>query len=265
IYKNQLQEYTQKVGKRLLIYQSFNEGSENFPKHRAKVLVDGVEYTSKLTHSTKKQAEQEVAKIACESIFHEETEVESFLFLYEDPTLCKSILNEFAINKKMKPTYNMISQAKGQSLVFICHLAFGGKTYIGEEAGNKKLAEHLAARTAIKLLLVPPAQVMYKNQLQEYTQKNVKQLSIYETVNEGFPHAPKFRAKVLVDGYEYESKSTYPTKKEAEQAVAKIAYECIHNKIDARDISLNLSLCVGRQNLLSPVFRLIRNTETEKK
>ncbi|KAL3343542.1 hypothetical protein AABB24_027195 [Solanum stoloniferum] len=89
-----------------------------------------------------------------------------------------------------------------------------------------------------KFTSIPPAQVMYKNQLQEYTQKNVKQLPIYQTVNEGFPHAPKFRAKVLVDGSEYESKSTYPTKKEAEQAVAKIAYECIHNKIDARDISL---------------------------
>ncbi|KAG5616340.1 hypothetical protein H5410_016164, partial [Solanum commersonii] len=120
IYKNQLQEYTQKVGKSLPIYQSFNEGFENFPKHRAK------------------QAEQEVAKIACESIFHEESEVESFLFFYE---------------KKMKPTYNMTSQAKGQSPIFICRLAFGGKTYIGEEAGNKKLAEHLAARIAIKLLL----------------------------------------------------------------------------------------------------------------
>lgn len=79
---------------------------------------------------------------------------------------------------------------------------------------------------------------MYKNQLQEYTQKNVKQLPIYQTVNEGFPHAPKFRSKVLVDGSEYESKSTHPTKKEAEQAAAKIAYECIHNKIDAKDISL---------------------------
>ncbi|KAG5618917.1 hypothetical protein H5410_018741, partial [Solanum commersonii] len=121
----------------------------------------------------------------------------------------------------MKPTYNTRSQAK--------------RPKFSEEA---EVAEHLAARTAIKSLLVPPAQVMYKNQLQEYTQKNVKQLPIYQTVNVGFPHAPKFRAKVLVDGSEYESKSTYPTKKEAEQAVAKIAYECIHNKIDARDISL---------------------------
>ncbi|WMV19958.1 hypothetical protein MTR67_013343 [Solanum verrucosum] len=83
-----------------------------------------------MTDSTKKQVEQEVAKSACESIFHEESEVESFPFLYEDPTLCKSILNEFFIKKKMKSTYNMISQAKGQSPVFICHLAFGGKTYI---------------------------------------------------------------------------------------------------------------------------------------
>ncbi|WMV22145.1 hypothetical protein MTR67_015530, partial [Solanum verrucosum] len=87
IYKNQLQEYTQKARKRLPIYQSFDEGSENFPKHIVKVLVDGVEYTSKLTHSTKKQVEHEVAKIACESIFDEETGVESFPFLYEVLTL----------------------------------------------------------------------------------------------------------------------------------------------------------------------------------
>lgn len=79
---------------------------------------------------------------------------------------------------------------------------------------------------------------MYKNQLQEYTQKNYKQLPIYQTINEGFQHAPKFRSSVLVDGSTYESKSTYPAKKQAEQAIAKIAYECIHKKIDAKDISL---------------------------
>lgn len=85
---------------------------------------------------------------------------------------------------------------------------------------------------------VPPAQVMYKNQLQEYLQKNGKQLPTYITVNEGFTHAPKFRTKVLVDGSEYESKSTYPTKKQSEQAAAKLAYESIHNNVDANDFSL---------------------------
>uniref|UniRef100_A0A3Q7GJ67 DRBM domain-containing protein n=1 Tax=Solanum lycopersicum TaxID=4081 RepID=A0A3Q7GJ67_SOLLC len=117
---------------------------------------------------------------------------------------------------------------------------------------------------------IPPAQVMYKNQLQEYTQKNVKQLPIYQTVNEGFPHAPKFRAKVLVNGSEYESKSTYPTKKEAEQAVAKIAYECIHSEMDARDISLIYKepmLCKSilyefavKRNLDRPIYNT-RHTE----
>ncbi|XP_027770939.1 double-stranded RNA-binding protein 4-like [Solanum pennellii] len=120
------------------------------------------------------------------------------------------------------------------------------------------------------MFAVPPAQVMYKNQLQEYTQKNVKPLPIYQTVNEGFPHAPKFRAKVLVNGSEYESKSTYPTKKEAEQAVAKIAYECIHSEMDARDISLIYKepmLCKSilyefavKRNLDRPIYNT-RHTE----
>ncbi|KAG5617685.1 hypothetical protein H5410_017509 [Solanum commersonii] len=77
----------------------------------------------KLTHLTIKQVDQKAAKVACESIIHQETEVEIFQFLYE---------------KKMKPKYNIRCHAKGQSSVFICHLAFGGKTYIGEEVGNKK-------------------------------------------------------------------------------------------------------------------------------
>ncbi|KAM3380398.1 double-stranded RNA-binding protein 4 isoform X2 [Capsicum galapagoense] len=89
-----------------------------------------------------------------------------------------------------------------------------------------------------KFTPIPPAQVMYKNQLQEYLQKNGKQLPTYITVNEGFTHAPKFRTKVLVDGSEYESKSTHPTKKQSEQAAAKLAYESIHNNVDANDFSL---------------------------
>ncbi|WMV21049.1 hypothetical protein MTR67_014434 [Solanum verrucosum] len=92
----------------------------------------------KLTHSSIKQVDQKAAKVACESIIHQETEVEIFQFLYEDPTLCKSILNKFAIKKKMKPKYNIRCHAKCLSSVFICHLAFGGKTYIGEEVGIRK-------------------------------------------------------------------------------------------------------------------------------
>jgi len=55
-----------------------------------------------------------------------------------DTTLCKYILNEFTFKNKMKPKYNMRCHAKGQSLVFICHLAFGSKTYMGKDVGIRK-------------------------------------------------------------------------------------------------------------------------------
>ncbi|KAM3269402.1 hypothetical protein P3S67_030284 [Capsicum chacoense] len=50
---------------------------------------------------------------------------------------------------------------------------------------------------------VPTVRVMYKNQLQEYTQKLAKQLPSYQTDNEGSPHMPKFRTAILVDVVRY--------------------------------------------------------------
>ncbi|KAL2927137.1 Double-stranded RNA-binding protein 4 [Bienertia sinuspersici] len=41
---------------------------------------------------------------------------------------------------------------------------------------------------------------MFKNKLQEYTQKWGLEFPAYRTSNEGFPHAPKFRSTVFVDG-----------------------------------------------------------------
>ncbi|PHU02082.1 hypothetical protein BC332_27333 [Capsicum chinense] len=57
--------------------------------------------------------------------------------------------------------------------------------------------------TKIRLSKVPKIRVMYKNQLQEYTQKLAKQLPSYQTNSEGSPHMPKFRTIILVDGVRY--------------------------------------------------------------
>ncbi|KAF8378626.1 hypothetical protein HHK36_029975 [Tetracentron sinense] len=72
---------------------------------------------------------------------------------------------------------------------------------------------------------------MYKNRLQEYAQRSSIPLPIYQTINEGFPHAPKFRSTVLVDGAAYKSINTFSQRKAAEQDVAKRALECISKKI----------------------------------
>ncbi|KAK3218426.1 hypothetical protein Dsin_012396 [Dipteronia sinensis] len=73
--------------------------------------------------------------------------------------------------------------------------------------------------------------LMHKNRLQEYAQRSSIALPIYQTVNEGYQHAPRFRATVFVDGETYTSSNTYLHRKAAEQDVAKLALECISKKI----------------------------------
>lgn len=76
-----------------------------------------------------------------------------------------------------------------------------------------------------------PEHLMHKNRLQEYTQRSAIPLPIYQTVNEGFQHAPKFRSTVLVDGATYTSPNTFSHRKAAEQDVARLALEFISKKI----------------------------------
>ncbi|XAR51468.1 hypothetical protein NMG60_11006102 [Bertholletia excelsa] len=76
-----------------------------------------------------------------------------------------------------------------------------------------------------------PQLVMYKNRLQEYAQKSAIPLPVYQTLNEGKPHAPKFRSTVFVDGVYYTSQNTFSNRKAAEQDVAKLALDGITKKI----------------------------------
>ncbi|OVA05827.1 Double-stranded RNA-binding domain [Macleaya cordata] len=82
-----------------------------------------------------------------------------------------------------------------------------------------------------KLLQSLPEHLMHKNRLQEYAQRSAIPLPIYETINEGSQHAPKFRSTVKVDGAVYRSLNTFSHRKEAEQDVAKFAFEYISKKI----------------------------------
>lgn len=66
-------------------------------------------------------------------------------------------------------------------------------------------------------------QRLYKNQLQKYAQKRSLNLPIYSTEREGPPHASRFKCKVTIDGQTYESPDFFPTLKDAEHAVAKVA------------------------------------------
>ncbi|XP_042502794.1 double-stranded RNA-binding protein 4-like [Macadamia integrifolia] len=98
------------------------------------------------------------------------------------------------------------------------------------------MAEASAITTIWKLGL--PEHVSHKNRLQEYTQRSAIPLPVYQTLNEGSSHAPRFRATVLVDGVSYVSSETFSHRKEAEQSVAKYALERILEKIKSEGCPL---------------------------
>lgn len=153
MFKNRLQEYTQRATIPLPVYTTVNEGQQvHAPKFRSTVLVDGESFVSGNTFSVRKAAEQDAARVALESIT-KKIKNESCPLVTEDKLLCKSILHEFAVKMNLeKPIYD-ISRPKGQLPVFKCSVAFNGATYTGETGRTKKEAEQLGARAAILSIL----------------------------------------------------------------------------------------------------------------
>ncbi|KAE9466693.1 hypothetical protein C3L33_01361, partial [Rhododendron williamsianum] len=151
LWKNRLQEYAQRSGLPIPIYQTINEGAQRPPMFRSTVFVDGTYITSPNTFSNRKAAEQDVASVALASLTQKIKE-EGYPIIREDTVFCKSILNEYATKMNLeKPTYTTRStiQPKGLLPVFISSLVFNGVNYTGEVGRNKKEAEQLAARAVI--------------------------------------------------------------------------------------------------------------------
>ncbi|MCL7050468.1 hypothetical protein MKW94_016724 [Papaver nudicaule] len=151
MYKSRLNEFTQKSGIPVPVYEAVNEGLQHLPKFRCTVHVDGVAYTSVNTFRNRKDAEQDASKLALESM-PKKIKDESSAKIYEDTVYCKSILNEFAA-KMTLPTPTYATMQSELSPTFICSLVFDGKTYTGPAGRSKKEAERLAARMAILCLL----------------------------------------------------------------------------------------------------------------
>ncbi|KAI8541938.1 hypothetical protein RHMOL_Rhmol08G0099600 [Rhododendron molle] len=160
LWKNRLQEYAQRSGLPIPIYQTINEGAQRPPMFRSTVFVDGTYITSPNTFSNRKAAEQDVASVALASLTQKIKEegypiIRESLFpfpIIQDTVFCKSILNEYATKMNLeKPTYTTRStiQPKGLLPVFISSLVFNGVNYSGEAGRNKKEAEQLAARAVI--------------------------------------------------------------------------------------------------------------------
>lgn len=83
-----------------------------------------------------------------------------------------------------------------------------------------------------------PEEARWKTRLQEFTQKASIPLPVYETSNEGVPHAPLFQSRVWVDGICFISSNTFSNRKMAEQDAAKLAFICTVQKVKEEGYSL---------------------------
>ncbi|CAL0308944.1 unnamed protein product [Lupinus luteus] len=155
LYKNRLQEFTQKSSIPLPMYQTVNEGTQHVPRFRSTVWVDGKSYTNQVSFLNRKAAEQDAARLALESLPIVIKDEASPLVL-ENTMFSKSIMNEYAtkLNVAM-PTYST-AQIIGVLPVFVSTLVFNGIKYTGDASRNKKEAEQLAARRAILSILDDP-------------------------------------------------------------------------------------------------------------
>ncbi|XP_050211118.1 double-stranded RNA-binding protein 4-like [Mercurialis annua] len=152
MYKNRLQEYTQKLNLALPSYHTVNEGFQHAPKFKATVLVDGQTYESNSVFPQLKQAEQDAAKSALHTI-KGKTKDQWRFDINKDPKWCKSILQEYATKMMLRtPKYTTVQKEKMRP-VFFSRLLFDGKTYSGEVCASKKDAEQFVARVAIQSLV----------------------------------------------------------------------------------------------------------------
>lgn len=159
-YKNRLQEFTQRAKIPLPVYRTVNEGQSHAPKFKSTVVVDGITYASVNAHSSRRAAEQDVAKVALEGISRKinnwvtnKMNEEGFPPIYEEKVICKSILHEFAAKMNLEiPKYNTV-RFEGVLPGFVSSVVFGGVTCTGEACKSKKEAEQCAAREVILSIL----------------------------------------------------------------------------------------------------------------
>ncbi|CAF1218438.1 unnamed protein product [Rotaria magnacalcarata] len=89
----------------------------------------------------------------------------------------------------------------------------------------------------------------WKNNLQEYCQKNQISLPNYRIKTQSGPaHSLKFQVEVEINGYWYPGDERCSSKKEAEQSAAKMALECLLD----RNQSSQASTCISSDEISDP-------------
>lgn len=167
-YKNHLQEWAQRNNQKLPAYDTESKGDRHRLEFRSTVEVGGERFQSARTHSRRKDAEQDAARVAYEILvtktIDDDDHTDVLGLIDQNVMFCKSILHEFAAKTKAgQPTY---SADRPEGLLpmtpFVSSVLFAGNTYTGEAAISKKEAEQKAARAAVKSILATKNTCMHQ-------------------------------------------------------------------------------------------------------
>ncbi|KZV48998.1 hypothetical protein F511_09594 [Dorcoceras hygrometricum] len=139
----------------------------------------------------------------------------------------KNRLQQYAQKKDLSlPVYTCESEGPPHARRFKSRVSFNGKSYeTAEFFPTLKEAEHAAAKIACQMLQIDQIQEasLYKNLLQELTQKRGLLCPTYETIRSGPPHRSVFVSTVEIGSSTFHGDEA-KSKKQAEMNAATVAY-----------------------------------------
>ncbi|XP_031478410.1 double-stranded RNA-binding protein 1-like isoform X2 [Nymphaea colorata] len=204
MFKSRLQEYCHRNSWGLPKYTITKGGPDHNPKFKATVVVNGVAYEVQGFHKSSKDAQNEAARVAFESLIDADRSS-------SDEDLAKW----------------QIKSPRTEEL---------SPNDLLPETGSQGDASNLVERNEA---MASEMQLNYKSYLQEFVQGRRWSSPVYALVREGPAHAPRFSATVTVEGKSFRSPDFFGTVREAEHDAARIALASFHEEGTQEDKSLS--------------------------
>ncbi|CAM8961319.1 unnamed protein product [Rhodiola kirilowii] len=149
MYKNKLQELSQRSCFNLPSYTCIREGPDHAPRFKATVNFNGEIFESPSFCSTLRQAEHSAAEVALNSLSSRGSSHSLAARILDETGVYKNLLQEISQRVGAPlPQYTTSRTGLGHLPVFTGTVELAGITFTGEPAKNKKQAEKNAAMAA---------------------------------------------------------------------------------------------------------------------
>ncbi|KAL8480325.1 hypothetical protein ACS0TY_027026 [Phlomoides rotata] len=241
MYKGKLQELCQMKKWELPVYTTAKNGPSHLPRFTATVTVQGQVFETREEFKTVKEAKNTAARIAFDH--------------FTVPSPAEAVNFQFQTGA---PPPLPVAAPVGQPQVLFPLSPFPSSL---PNPPPGLLRKKIDANTKPANWEDYKARLsMYKNQLQQYAQKEDLGFPVYSTEAQGPPHDRCFKSRVCVAGKSYETTEFFPTLKEAAQAVAKVACQALSVGVIQEDGSLYKKLLqqfAQKKHLLCPSYETV--------